>query len=265
MALVKTEAIILRTARMRETGKLLTLYSLRDGILKLNAKGVRGPKSRMGGVLETLYVVEVVYYEKASRDIQFLSQASIVFAPKNLLKDAERTVMAMVCTEMVARLETAQNPNAAIFGLLRATLEAFNRQNADGKLILFAFQLQMLRFLGFAPDLDHCAICGRVQSSRWKFYVEDAKLYCEDCSQSLHSGLSLQAEAVAGLRRLAKTPLSNIDSLEIVPQTYAEIYHFLTTFYSHHLEEVRFLRSIEVLKQMKAMENDATKKTQPSR
>lgn len=261
MALVKTDAIILRTARMRETGKLLTLYSLRDGLLKLNAKGVRGPKSRMGGVLETLYVVEVVYYEKAGREIQFLSQASIIFAPKNLLKDAERTVMAMVCTEMVARLEKEQNPNTSIFGLLRAAIEAFDQGNVNGRLILFAFQLQLLRFLGFEPEMDQCAKCGAEQGPQWNFHIPDAKLYCSNCTQGLNSGFSLQSVTISILRKLAKTPLTNLASIENMPVVHSEIYHFLTSFYDFHLEEVRFLRSIEVLKQMKAMEHDARKKT----
>ncbi|MFQ5629334.1 MAG: DNA repair protein RecO [bacterium] len=256
MALVKTEAIILRTAKMGETSKLLTLYSLKDGILKLIAKGARSPKSRMGGTLETLNVVEVVYYEKSNRDLQFLSQASIVFAPKNLLKDAERTVMAMVCTEMIARLEKEQNPNASIFGLLRAALEAFNQENANGRLILFAFQMQLLRFLGFAPDLSQCASCGTGQSIKWQFQLTDAKLYCNECLQSLNSGFSLQAATLSGLRKLAKTPLTNITAIEIARTSQAEIYNFLTAFYSNHLEEARFLKTIEVLKQMKAMERD---------
>ena len=253
MAIVKSEAIILRTAKMGETSKRLTLYSRRNGILKLVAKGARGPKSRMGGTLEPLNLVEVVFYEKESRDMQFLSQATILYAPKKLLKDAERTVMAMVCAELIDRLESAQNPNAAIFGLLRATVEAFDRLEIDGRIILFAFQMQLLRFLGFAPDFSQCTVCRKSESEQWKFHIEEAKLYCKECAQNVHSGVFLQPAAPTALRQLATIAMQKIGTAQVTPVAYRDIFDFLTAFYGYHLEEARTLRAFEVLKQMKAM------------
>lgn len=252
MALVKTEAIILRAAKMGETSKLLTVYSLRDGVLKLVAKGARSSKSRMAGTLESLHVVEIVYYEKANRDLQLLSQAAIVFAPKNLLREPERLVMAMVCAELVARLETVKAGNPPVYGLLRAALEAFNDGACEPRLLLLAFALQLLRYLGFAPSIDHCSVCGKKESPMWKFHIGDAKLCCNECMQTLHSGLFLSGASLRGLQRLNRTPLTALRGAMQGEANLVEIYKFLTAFYEHHLEEVKFLRSIQVLKQMKS-------------
>ncbi|MCA9740804.1 MAG: DNA repair protein RecO [Deferribacteres bacterium] len=256
MAIVKSEAIILHTAKMGETSKRLKLYSRRNGVLTLIAKGARSPKSRLGGMLETLYVVEVVFYEKESRDMQLLSQVSVLFAPKRLLKDAERTVMAMACAEMIERFETAQNPNAVIYSLLHATIRAFDRLEIDGRLILFAFQMQLLQHLGFAPEMNRCVACQTSESEEWKFHIEEAKLYCKKCAQAVHSGVFLQPAARAALQCLATVPAARWHTLQVPPAAFMDIFAFLSAFYTFHLEETRGLRALEVLKQMKALEKN---------
>lgn len=66
MALEKHRAVVVRTMKYGETSKIVTLYSLRAGLIKLIAKGVRKAKSRLGGILEPLNVVEVIFITKHS-------------------------------------------------------------------------------------------------------------------------------------------------------------------------------------------------------
>lgn len=81
MAIVKSEAIILHTAKMGETSKRLKLYSRRNGVLTLIAKGARSPKSRLGGMLETLYVVEVVFTKRKAATCSFSARCRCCLPP----------------------------------------------------------------------------------------------------------------------------------------------------------------------------------------
>ncbi len=77
MSLQKTQAVVLKTQRLGETSKILTLYSQKFGKIKVVAKGARGLKSRFYGTLEPLNHISIVYYFKETRELQLLSQADI--------------------------------------------------------------------------------------------------------------------------------------------------------------------------------------------
>ncbi|MEK7728922.1 MAG: DNA repair protein RecO, partial [candidate division KSB1 bacterium] len=78
MSIVKAEGIIVRSMKMGETSKLVTLFTRELGFLKVVAKGSRTSKSRFGAALEPLTVSRVVYYLKENRDLQLVTQAEIV-------------------------------------------------------------------------------------------------------------------------------------------------------------------------------------------
>ncbi|RME02169.1 MAG: DNA repair protein RecO [Calditrichaeota bacterium] len=255
MALVKTEAIILRSMKLGETSKLLTLYARKSGILKLVAKGARQSKSRLMGSLEPLYVVEVVYYEKESRELQILSQVSIVYVPKYVFTDADKTVLALACGEMVTRLEKPGDVNPGVYGLLRATLEAFDQPDVDARLIFLAFQLRLLEHIGLSPGLQKCFGCETSETSEGRYDFANARLYCERCAQKTSQGKEIKKETLQVLRELLRLPLRKIGHLQWQASIQAEIYRFLTSFYHYHLEEMGALKSIAVLAQMKSLAN----------
>ena len=94
MSLQKSEAIILKTQRLGETSKILTLYSRKFGKMKVVAKGSRGLKSRFFGTLEPLNHIAIVYYFKETRELQLLSQADIIHAFVNLKDNLEKYSLA---------------------------------------------------------------------------------------------------------------------------------------------------------------------------
>ena len=78
MAIEKGEALILRCIPFRDTSKVVTAYTAEHGLVSLLAKGVRGAKPRFGAALEIFATVDLVYYNRDSRDLQLLSQATQV-------------------------------------------------------------------------------------------------------------------------------------------------------------------------------------------
>jgi len=258
MPLVKTEAVILRTLKAGETSSLLFLYAKRCGILKLRAKSVRRAKSRLSGILQPLNVIEVVYYEKPNRDWFILSQASPVFAPQHILTDEHKTFLAMACCEMVLRLGNEGQANVKLYRLLRATLESMDRPGADHRWLFFAFQLRMLALLGFAPDMAHCAACREAIPGAARFDFANARLYCPSCGESRANAVPITAATLAALNQLSQVPLPGIGALVFSASAQWEIYRFLKTFYQYHLEELGILKTLEVLKQMKILAEEAS-------
>ena len=51
MAIVQTEALVVRSYRLGETSLIVSLFTRDFGLMRCVAKGARGPKSRFGASL----------------------------------------------------------------------------------------------------------------------------------------------------------------------------------------------------------------------
>ena len=65
---------------------------------------------------------------------------------------------------------------------LRSTLEA---GAAPYRLTPFFFRLNLASLLGFAPDLERCAICGAEGGGEFFFVPEEGRIFCPACFQGL--------------------------------------------------------------------------------
>ncbi|MGH9448423.1 MAG: recombination protein O N-terminal domain-containing protein, partial [Terriglobia bacterium] len=62
MPLCETEAIVLRTYRLGEADKIVSLFSRQLGRVRAAAAGAQRPKSRFGGLLEPLTYIQVWFF-----------------------------------------------------------------------------------------------------------------------------------------------------------------------------------------------------------
>ncbi len=78
MALYTDEGVVLRTAKLGEADRIITLFTRMHGKVRAVAKGVRRTKSRFGGRLEPFMRVNVLIAEGRSLDV--ISQAETISA-----------------------------------------------------------------------------------------------------------------------------------------------------------------------------------------
>src|SRR5690554_3248610 len=69
MPLYRDEAVVLRTHKLGEADRLVTMLSKRHGKIRAVAKGVRRTASKFGARLEPFMVADVQLYEGRSLDI----------------------------------------------------------------------------------------------------------------------------------------------------------------------------------------------------
>ena len=71
--LYRDQGIVLRTMRLGEADRIVTLMSAGRGKIRAVAKGVRKTKSRFGGRLEPTAHVAALFYE--GRELDIITQA----------------------------------------------------------------------------------------------------------------------------------------------------------------------------------------------
>ena len=72
--------------------------------MKITAKGARRIKSKFGAALELMSEIDAVFYVGKTRNIQTLSECSLVMDPPNVTQDLQRFSLANAALEMVDKI-----------------------------------------------------------------------------------------------------------------------------------------------------------------
>lgn len=248
MALYKSEAIVLHSRKQGETSKLLSLYSRNFGLVKVVAKGSRSLKSHYWGVLELFNHIDMVYYHKEAREVQFLSQASIITTFKTLRTDIKKLAVAAALCELIEAAEIHGSANPGLFKLLQEFLTILDQRNTGWWNLLRGSMLKYLDISGFRPEFDYCESChtDRINGNNY-FVFKNGGYQCGTCMKVTPPGLVLAGDAIKLLRWLQKTELAQQATVRVPQLVGHQVDHFIFGFLAYHLEGGGHLRSLKFL------------------
>jgi DNA repair protein RecO (recombination protein O) len=234
----KTEAIVLRSFRLREADRIIHLYTATHGRVGAVVKGVRRTKSRFGGRLEPFFRVRLVLYEGRG-DLDTVTQAeAIEWYPRLRSRGASLSAAGAAC-ETVHRLFGEQDANPAAYNLLCHELRVLDADaDAAGTANLLAFRLKLLLAAGFVPELSSCAACGaEVDGRGLSFAASLGGVVCAECPQA--GGFRLDS---ASLGFMVSALGASLKDAPAAPPTPAQVDRAVTETLEHHAQ-VR-LRSV---------------------
>lgn len=180
VSLYRDEGVVLRTHKLGEADRIITLLTRDHGKVRAVARGVRRTTSRFGGRLEPFMHVDLQLAEGRSLDV--ISQVTTIAAYAGSLgADYPRYTSGTAMLEMADRL-TAEEGEAALqqFLLLVGGLRALVRGEHDPGAVLDSYLLRSIAVAGFAPSFDGCARCGADGQHRW-FSVPAGGMVCAQC------------------------------------------------------------------------------------
>lgn len=181
MPLRETEAIVLRTYRLGEADKIVSLFTRQLGKLRAVAAGAQRPKSRYGGVLEPLTYVRLWLFERENRDLLRMNSAELLESFFAMQSDYAVGIAAQYMAEVCERLLPEREVNERAFRLLLTVLRGLKTSGSIDKPLLY-FNYWILRLGGFMPDLSQCAQCGRPLIGEAAYYEEHAsRVVCSNC------------------------------------------------------------------------------------
>lgn len=127
MPLYRDEGVVLRTAKLGEADRIVTLLTRSHGKIRAVAKGVRRVKSRFGGRLEPFMRVDVLI--ATGRTLDVVSQAESISAyAAPICADYGAYGIANVMVETADKLVSAEGERAvAQYRLLVGGLNALAR------------------------------------------------------------------------------------------------------------------------------------------
>lgn len=243
----RVEAIVLRHGDWGEADRLLTLYTREQGKVRAIAKGARKLTSRKAGHLEPFTHVKLQLAK--GRDLLIITQADTVDAYIPLHEDLILTSHASYVLELMDRFTYEdETENSSIFRLLAETLSRL-ASRADPWLALRYFEMRLLDYLGFRPQLFECANCGRKILPEDQFFSYSAGgVICPRCGEGLRGLQKISLEALKYLRHFQRSSYADASrarpSLEVQQETESLMQGYFTYLLERELNTPGFLKTI---------------------
>lgn len=202
MPTYRDHAVVLRTHKLGEADRIITLLTKSHGKKRAVAKGVRRTSSRFGAMLEPFQVVDVLCHFRqtgTSRGLDTITQVQTLRPyARPIAADYARYTAASAVLETADRLvpdegEPAVEQYWLLVGALRTLAEG---AHAPG-LVLDAYLLRAFAEAGWAPALWDCARCG-APGPHGAFNVAAGGAVCADCRPPGSSAPDPQTMALLG-------------------------------------------------------------------
>ena len=110
----KSESIVLRKTNFSDSSLIVQLFTKEYGKMSAIIKGARSAKSKIGSKIDLLNHTEVIFYKKDNRDMQLLTQATLINHFSNIKEDLDKIKYASAVCELLQRLIPDNEPNEKI-------------------------------------------------------------------------------------------------------------------------------------------------------
>ena len=148
---------MLRTWKLGEADRIISLYGLQSGKIRAVAKGVRKTKTKFGGRLEPMSYVSIQCWK--GKDLDIITQAVSIELFPAIKSDLERIRKGLAMVEVIEELVGDTDADFDLFKLLVRGL--YRLEASDSPYLLSGFLWKLLQTQGVAPELDVCVECGK--------------------------------------------------------------------------------------------------------
>ena len=238
MSLYRDVAIVLRSWKLGEADRIISLHTRDHGKVRGVAKGVRRTRSKFGARLEPTSHIAIQLY-RGRGELDTITQVETIDRFVKLRSDPARFARASALLEAVDQVAQDRQPDRSRHVMLTKALLTLDQEMSP--LVVSGFFLKLLAHEGVQPELDRCVSCGLTEALEAIDFVEGGVL-CRSCRR----GRPISTEALKMLRQMLGGELGAVLARPTSDFT-VEVESLATEALESHLE--RRLRSVAVLDQ----------------
>jgi DNA repair protein RecO (recombination protein O) len=230
-----TDAIVLTRFDYGEADRIMTLFTPTHGKIKAIAKGVRRPRSRIGGSIEPLAELRVALARGRTFDV--VTQVQVTHPWLKLRDSLESAATAWYLAELADRSLEERHEAEGLYTLLRHAYELLDAGMNPGRLARW-YEMHLADELGVRPEVDRCVECDRMleadESFRWVPPL--GGVLCHRCPGPPADRTGLTLEALKLLKAYQKMDVEAIAALRLPAAVEREVEQAMREFLSYSLE-----------------------------
>ena len=249
MTIQKTEALVLKSAKFRDTSLITTFLTADFGKIKALSKGVRKERSLVLSHYEPFSHVQIVFYEKTKSDIHFLSECTLLYFFSKIRSDFEKISWASYLTEVAEAVLPVHEKNCVLFRLLLDVLHAMEKGPPSH--LACIFEVKLLADSGVFPNLEGCMRCGKKDSEGY-LSLREGGIFCATCRKHAGDAFYLSKGLIKTIRFFAENEFSRGRLLKAGKEMEDKLHHMTAWWIRHRFE--RELASVHFLREVGLME-----------
>ncbi len=182
MSTFESHALVVRTVEFGESDVIATLVTEEAGKLSAVVRGARKGSRRVGGALEPVHTIAVLLEDKGG-ELVTLKESRIVRLRLAVVDDLGALEAAGTALRWARHLFPPRTPEPEGWAVLLDLLDTLDAQPAAARRELARAGLAMLAAVGYALELERCALCGRPCPAGRAACVDPARggLVCRAC------------------------------------------------------------------------------------
>ncbi|HUT96418.1 MAG TPA: DNA repair protein RecO [Candidatus Paceibacterota bacterium] len=152
--MIKTEAIILKSADSNEVDRILTIYSEKLGKINISAKGVKRLESKLRYSIEAITYVQMILVE--GKNFLILKDAVLIDQFLNIKKDLEKIKIAQKLMDLIDEAIVGEERDENIWKLVLQIFKELNVGRTTSHIttsnIIIEFEKKLIKLLGYDPE-----------------------------------------------------------------------------------------------------------------
>ncbi len=236
----KTRGIVFKTTDYAESSIIVQIFTEKFGLQSYLVNGIKKPKSKVKlNFLQPLFLLDLVVYHKPGGNVQRIAE----IRPSPLLTDIPyniiKSTIVIFLNEVLYKSVKQQTDDQHLFDYIFNSIALFDSVEIGAANFHLLFLVKLSRFLGFFPDM--------AKAGSLPFF--DLKEGNFTANQPLHHDF-IEQRLITKWVELLRTPLSNLDIINLNTKERRYFLDKLLTFYNLHLDDFRQVKSHIILEEV---------------
>jgi len=217
----KTLGFVLKSEDRGEADQLFTVFTEKFGKIKILARSIRKIKSKLRSNFQLFSLCEIEFIQ--GKGYKTLTDAAVINDFREINKDLEKLKTIHQINEALDNLVKGQVPDEKIWRLLKEILDKLNERDKT-EIIYYHFFWQILKVLGYKPELYFCILChNKLKSEELYFSSIDGGIICKECFKKNQDLIQILPDTIKVLRLTLKNSSKKIKINESVFKNLKEV------------------------------------------
>ncbi|MCC3372807.1 DNA repair protein RecO [Cohnella sp. REN36] len=229
--LYRMEGIVIRSTDYGEGNKIITVFTPTHGKQGLVVRGARKPKSRYASLAQLFTLGDFSFYKTGQ--LGTLNSGEIIEPFRELRENLDAAAYAAYLVELCDRAVQDEDASAFLYAQLKAALAAI-AEGKDPPILARLFEMKIARAAGYAPVLDECVNCGRIDGP-FRFSPAAGGALCRQCASRDPSALELEEPVWKLLRVFSAMDIRRLGQITVKESSAGQLKLAMRRWFDHHL------------------------------
>ncbi len=234
----KTEGIVIKEIRFKETSKILTIFTKELGKVSVMAKGAYKPKSRLIANTQLFSLSDYELYK--GRSFYYINDGNILDSFYEIRENIDRIMIGSYFLELIDLSLIEDHPQELIFELLKKGLRVLTSLDGDYLKFLVAYELKFISFLGYRPSLKSCIHCNGPLGALVDFDPINGGVVCENCIRKDLFNYRFTRQDAMDMQELLMAPLDKLDNINIPPKNLFTVHNIMVKYILDKIDRNKF-------------------------